>query len=747
MRGLDRLRAVLAAKIEQHPRDTLMARRFLLAVSSALLLAGCAAPARFAIPPAQVAGQPSTRPAGAVEEDAAQHLKAEAERPGMVRLAAAPRTVGVPPNQDLSTHFPTDNALTVATEALALKDFLHYVFGELLKASYVVAEGIPGLDQLVTLNVQAPISSRALFKLVSELLAERKIGITYRDGVYFIVPVDGKSKGNVPIGVGREPQDVPDAAGRILQIIPLRYGTNISIERTAHDLVDVQVFADPAQSALFVSGERAQILKVLDVVRLLDQPATRASAVAVINLTYVGTKEFTDQVVTLLENEGIPTAVGRAESKNVALVPLEQLGALIVFASGSKLLERVEFWAQQIDRPSQGPSQQYFIYHPKYARASDLGASLAPLIGGPDAMARGNLSRDTRSALGPQQRDASGASSSASAGGASAAQATPMRRDSGTGAGPSEQPVAIRGDGVTMSVDPRSNSLIFYTAGLRYQSLLPMVRRLDVAPKQILLEATIAEVTLTGEFAHGVEFAFTSGKVSGSTLGGLGLPSGGLALNYIANVTDSIRVKLLSTDSLVNILSNPILVVRDGVQASISVGNDVPTLGATTSSPTTSSLTVTSVLYRRTGLTLNIRPTINAEGLVVMEIDQTISDTVAGNSGVNGAPTFFDRAVTTEVVAKSGQTVLLAGLISENNTDSSTSVPGLGKIPGLGWLFSSASRQKSKTELVLLITPRVIDTPDEWDAIRGGLERALDYLQLPPPAAAAAKQSGDQPLP
>jgi len=706
-----------------------MAGRILLALSVTLLLVSCVTPPQYQMPPARIAGQPPA-PAAKVSEDAAQHLEAQAARPGMVRLAAPPRTAGAPTQQDLSTHFPSNNTLTVATEAMPLKDFLHYVFGELLKISYVVAEGIPGLEQPVTLNVQAPISSRALYKLVAELLNERKVGITYKDGVYFVVPADNKGKGDIPLGVGRNPQDVPDVAGKIMQIIPLHYGTSVSIERTAHELVDVQVSPDSQQSALFVTGERAAILKILDVVRLLDQPATRASAVAVINLTYVGTKEFTDQILTLLENEGIPAGVGRADGKNVAIVPLEQLGALVVFASGTELLDRVEFWARQVDRPSQGPSQQYFIYHPKYARASDLGESLAPLVGGGQGLARGNLARDTRSALGPQQQTVSGGTGAPGTSQPSA----PMRRDVGTGAGQAEQPIAIQGEGVTMSVDPRSNSLIFYTTGLRYQSLLPMVRRLDVPPKQILLEATIAEVTLTGEFAHGVQFAFTSGKVSGTT-SSLGLPTGGgIGLNYIANVTNSVNAVLAANDSLVNILSNPVLIVRDGVQATITVGNDIPTVGATTSSPTTSSLTVTSVLYRRTGLTLNIRPTINAEGLVVMEIDQTISDVVAGNSGVAGAPAFLDRALTTEVVAKSGQTVLLGGLISENITNTTTSVPGLGQIPGLGWLFSNVDKTKTRTELVLLITPRVIDSPDEWDSIRGGLERALENLKLPPVA-------------
>jgi general secretion pathway protein D len=311
-----------------------------------------------------------------------------------------------------------------------------------------------------------------------------------------------------------------------------------------------------------------------------------------------------------------------------------------------------------------------------------------------------------------------------------------LRRDAGARSVASES-VSVRGEGVTLSVDPRSNTLIFFTTGTKYQTLLPMVQRLDVPPKQILLETMIAEVTLTGEFAYGVEFAFTSGNFSGGTLGGLGLPSGGLQLNWINSLTQQARIKLSASNNLVNILSNPTLVVRDGVEASIKVGNDVPTVGATATDPLQSETQITQVLYRKTGLDLKIRPTINAEGVVVMEISQSISNTVEGASDVQGAPVFFERAVTTEVVARSGESILLAGLISERKNDNSSYVPGFGQIPGIGWLFRSDSKDKERTELVVLITPRVIEDPKEWNEIRIGMQGALQNLVLPEPNASA----------
>lgn len=709
------------------------------AVVALALLASCATP-RFQVPPPRVAGAPapSTTPAPAEEPVQGPGTQPGARPSGIEQLDAPPRRSYTPASQDWSGRFPNDDQLTVAVQAMPLRELVQYTFGELLKVSYVIADGVAGLDEPVTLNVQKPVSSRALYRLVTELLAARKVGVTFKDGIFYLHSLDGQGKGRIPIGFGREPKDVPDAPGRILQVIPLRYGVSISIERTIRGLVDVEVQPDSQQSAIFVTGERQAILRVLDVVKLLDQPSTRAREVALVNLTYIGAKELADQLVVLLQNEGIPTGVGRAEGMNVALVPLEQLGALVVFASSSELRRRVEYWAQQIDRPSQGPEERYFIYHPKNARASDLGESLAPLISG-EPLRQGTLARDTRSALGTRAgaEGAMGAAGSARQPGAAGTgtggitQENALRRDAG-GAAAAQTPASVRAEGLTMSVDPRSNTLIFFTTGLRYQSLLPMIGRLDVPPKQVLLEATIAEVTLTGEFAYGVEFAATEGKFSGGTEGNLGLPAGGLTVNWVGSVTDRVRAKLSASRGLVNILSNPTLVVRDGVEATIQVGNDVPTVGATASDPIESPRVITTVLYRRTGLSLNVRPTINAQGLVVMEISQSISNQVQGGSDVAGAPLFFERAVSTEVVARSGQSILLAGLISDSRNDNRSKVPGLADIPLLGALFESRTRSREKTELVVLLTPRVIENPDEWETIRQGLEGALEHLSLPP---------------
>lgn len=689
-----------------------------------VVLGGCAAD-RLVVPTGRVALPEPVTPVEVTEVDSAGERSSKSAPAVIDRLEMPARVPITASRPDVTSRFPANNKLTVSASAMPLRDFLNYIFGDLLKVTFIVANGVPGLDNPVTLNTGQPVSSRQLYRLVGDVLGQNGLSVTERDGVYFVGPADGKAGGEVLIGYGSRPADVPDVSGRILQIVPLRYGYNISIERTIIQLVDVAVTLDSQQGALFLSGSRSSILRALDVIKLLDQPSVRSSRVGIINITYIGIKEFIDQVTLLLDNEGIPAGAGRADGKIVALVPLEQLGAVAVFATSAEVLDRVEFWTRQIDRPSQGPSLRYFIYQPRNARANDLGESLAPLIGmGVAANTSGNQARDTRSAIAP-----------------AATNGQVMRRDSVPQTA-AAAPLSVAGDGINMTVDPRSNSLVFYTTGLRYEALLPMIKRLDVPPKQILLEATVAEVSLTGEFANGVEFAFKDKKISGGTLGRIGLPSSGLALNFVEGVTDEIRLRLQASDSRVNVLSKPILVVRDGVPATISVGNDVPTVGATASDPIQSNRTITNILYRRTGLTLNIVPTINAQGLVVMQINQTISNTVPGSSGVSGAPTFFDRSVTTEVVARSGQSVLLAGLISESGSTSSDGIPWVRKIPLLGAAFSSETRKREKTELVLLITPRVVDSPEEWDSVRKGLESALEYLQptdAKPPAAAGGE--------
>jgi general secretion pathway protein D len=715
---------------------SLIARnRFAFALSVFLILNGCAAP-RLLVP--QAAFAESVENSG-VQPDSATEAGdttiTDREKSVVEVLKMPERTVVSSNLSNPSNRFSSTDKLTAAASDLPLRDFLAYVFGDLLKVPYIVADGSAGLDKPVTLNTPQAVSSSQLYRLTEQIINQNGLGLTERDGVYFIGPATGKS-GDIFIGFGSKISDVPDSAGRILQVVPLRFGYNPSIERTIKQFVDVEFQEDPFQNAMFLTGYKPAILKALEIIRIFDQPSVRSSRVGIINLTYVSSKEFVDQVSSLLRNEGVNVGVERARDEVAIFVPLERLGAVAVFAVSDEVLDRVEFWAKQVDRPSQGPSLRYFVYQPQNARASDLAESLTPLIGiAVASVSGGNQARDTRSAVNSNAQSPAAVTADNAA-----------RRDRPSTQG--EPPVSsVSGDGVVMTVDPRSNSIIFLTTGPRYEALLPLIKRLDIQPKQVLLEATIAEVSLSGEFANGVEFALTDGKLSGGTLGRLGLPSGGIALSYVENLTDQALLRLQASDSRVNVLSRPVLVVRDGIAASISVGNDVPTVGATASDPIESNRTVTTVLYRKTGINLTITPTVNAQGVVVMEIAQQISNTVPGSSGVSGAPIFFERSVSTEVVARSGQSVLLAGLISETGSQTSEGIPWLRKLPLVGAAFRSDGKKQEKTELILLLTPKVLEGPEDWDIVRSRMGSLLQQVELPSeyPAASAAGKTTRRP--
>lgn len=605
--------------------------------------------------------------------------------------------------QPLEGQFSDKATVKFAVENMPTYKFVHHVFGDVLGVNYVMNSVLAQKSTPVTLNFQQLISPKHVFLATSEILLEQKIGISKKEGVFYLYPLTESDESKVNIGIGKKESDIPVTTGKVLQIIPLDFGVNLSLERTLNQLTKAKVMPDFEQSALFVEGTREEIKHLLELVNIMDIPSNRGKFVGLIRLTYLSTKEFASQVTKLLENEGIPVGSNNStQQKNVVLVPIEQIGLVAVFSTNEIFLNRVQFWQEQIDQPGEGTEKCYFMYQPKYARARDLGESLSPLFGGAvaNAVNTGNSKRDTKSAVAGKIGASSPVSSTASVG---------------------------NGD-LSMVVDERTNTLIFHTTGKEYQTLLPLVQRMDTLPKQVFLEATIAEVTLTDEFKHGVEFAISDGNFSFSTDGAFKANEfGGLGLGWAAS-QNKVNANFFKTNSLVNVLSNPTQLVRDGVTASITVGNEVPIITGTTSNPLNGTTAQqTQIERRQTGLTLSVTPTINAQGVVIMEIDLESSNQLA-TSGDDQK--IFTRQLSTEVVAQSGQTIILGGLISHNNTTTRSEVPGAGSIPLLGNLFSADSQNHEKTELVILVTPKIINDENQWSEIKNNFGKGLENVEF-----------------
>jgi general secretion pathway protein D len=281
--------------------------------------------------------------------------------------------------------------------------------------------------------------------------------------------------------------------------------------------------------------------------------------------------------------------------------------------------------------------------------------------------------------------------------------------------------------------NPMDNTLLIQATPQDYEQIANLLYQLDIPPRQVLIEAKIYEVSLTGSFAGGVAAALrsrgasgTNDPISGATrlatgdvgVGGLRLTAGLLVgqsrelLGVLTAQEDNRRARLISA---------PVVVATDSIPAMINVGQDVPVLTSQAVSPVQNqgtSLFTNTIQNRNTGVTLDILATINPSGIVTLEIAQEVSAPVApsANSAIQ-SPSFSTRTVSTQVTVQDGDTVAIGGIIQESYTDSSAGVPYLHRIPGIGLLFGSKSTSRERTELVVFLTPRVIyDTNQITDA-------------------------------
>jgi len=579
---------------------------------------------------------------------------------------------------------------------------LHYVLGEQLKVSYILGEQVKDDNKPVTLNIQHQVTERKLFSLSKEVLVERGYIVRFEDDIYYIHKSAGENaKGNVAYGYGKSLESVPNTSVEIVQLVPFTYGMQTSLGGTLRQIVKIKATPDFERNSLILQGKRKDIIRALEFIHLMDQPAFKNRHIGVFKGSYVTTDELKEQLPKLLKQEGITVDTTGTTDKAVSLVSLESIGTVVLFANSKEVLARVDFWAKQIDQPPSGNQLQYFLYQPRFARATDLGESIQALIGGGSGSNVGN----STSATGQNK--------------ANNTKQTNNRSNASSG--------ASNGD-TRLVIDERANSLIFNTTGDNYRQLLPLIKLLDVMPKQVMLEVMIAEVTLTDVFKQGVEFALTN-QGDASLVGGFNLESGSGGLSYVlSGMQGSLTYDLLQTNDNVNVLSRPTLLVRDGVTASIKVGERIPTVGEIVSDPNNGNRT--SVVYQETGIDLQVVPTVNARGVVIMEIKQNTTNQVPSDDSVAGSPIFFERSVDTEVVAESGQTIILGGLISETRTINDRSVPFFSSIPLLGNLFDGTKDTAVKTELVILVTPRVIEATDEWENIKTKFAQGLSKLNI-----------------
>ena len=628
-----------------------------------------------------------------------------------------------------TSDFPAD--VTLNFNAADLREVAKVIFEDILKENYLIHPNVRGI---VTIKTILPVKRDAVVPILESLLQLNGAALVRDRDIYKVVPLAQVNETFTSPTVGRRPAS--PGAGFGMQVVPLKHVSATAIKKIldsfASTATTVQV--DAARNLVLLSGPRNSVNNLLETIEIFDVNWFAGMSFGLFPLDYADAKVLTGELLEIVDlgGEGAWTGV-------VRLIPIERLNAILVVTHQPEHLDTVRALIEQFDRGTQaGPARRLHIYNLKNAKADDIAEVLQELFGGgqPEESAirsadlppslRPNVRPVTISSVPPPPQPGPGGMSEG------ALQST-LEPPSDPNAGAAVATGTPQG-AVMIRADQRNNSILVLASLADYRSVEAAIRKLDTAPRQVLIEATIAEVQLSDNLSYGVRWFFEWG------LGSYGietafrtpLPGGaggeGLTL-ALFNSDDEVRAffDILDTESNVKLLSAPQVLVIDNQTANIRVGDQIPVVTRAaqgTSDP--DAPVVTEVQYRDTGTLLSVTPRINAGGLVTLEISQEVS--TPGNApaiGGGGNVPISQRTIDSTVMVQSGQTVVLGGLIRENTSNSKSGIPGLMNLPLLGTLFSNTNEDVSRTELIVTVTPRVVENPQAAYQVTEELRRRV----------------------
>lgn len=668
------------------------------------------------------------------------------------------------------------------------------ILGDILKTDYVL---YPPLGGTVTLATRTPVTpDNAAFLLESALQANGLALVRDARGTYHVGRPDAvRGVGGSMRQVGNGP--LPPGYGAI--VIPLQYIGAAEMATILRPMMQGEslVRVDSLRNLLVLSGTRTQAEGWLDVVSTFDVDLLKGMSVGVFPLKHASVKEV-EAALNLVSGGGaaasaaasagrgavaagttgavaasaMPASLGETNPLFGALriMPIERLNSILVVTPRAAYLDEARRWIDKLDQPSDNNAEpQLFIYPVQNVNARHLATVLNGIFGGQAAGANANASSGVAPGLGNATGssfgqsgfagpfgnastiggNALGSSLTGSGAGGLGIRAAGLQaggtgnlgsRNTQTGMG--QAPASANLGSIRVMADDLNNSVLVWSSKAEYAKIEATLKRLDLPQTQVLIEASIVEVTLGDDLEYGLQWAFsdnraTTGYTGSGALNGIGgsatagvLGSALTGFSYaLKNPAGNVRAVLnaLAQKTSVKVIASPSLMVLDNHSASIMVGTQTPIQAGTTSN-LEGTVTTTNIQYKDTGVNLMVTPSVNSGNIVTMQVDQSVTD-VGEKDQVSGQRGFLQRQLSSKVAVRSGESIVMGGLIQERSSSSKSGVPILHSLPVVGNLFGATSKEGARTELLVVITPRVVRSDIDIREVSDDLRDRMKGLQ------------------
>jgi general secretion pathway protein D len=621
-----------------------------------------------------------------------------------------------------------DGKYTINVDRADIGEVAKLVLGETLGLNYVVDPRVQGT---ITLSTNRALTSREVLDAFEAALRLNGAGLVQKDGIAKVVALQELLDGETGVADLNSETTSP---GYGVSAIPLRFVS----PGTMMELMDSfiarsgSVRASNIGNLVLVRGTAAERKSLIEVVLSFDVDWMRSQSASIAILTNSSPEEMVSKLEEIFAQDSA------VSGKNaIKVVPLERLNGVVVIGNSKEKVRRALAWVGRLDKASTTDTN-YFVYAVQNGSAKDIAKILvATFVDKSDAPGLSTEVAPDEQTVQLSTEDPSGSNQDASQGASSKAGKT-NTQDAALDAPEPKQPASQSepnlSSGIRITPNVANNTLVIRASEREYRKILSMLRQIDSPAVQILINTTIAEVSLNNNLRYGVQAYFKDDKVSGGIFSGnsLTLRPSFPGLNLLLGSTSDPRLVLdaLSAVTKVRIVSSPSLLVLENETATIKVGDQVPIKTQTLDKDAGGS--VNSFEYRDTGVILKVKPRVNSAGLVTMELGQELSAVTAGSGSSTTEqenPTFSQRSITSKVSVYSTQTVVLGGLISGQDTRERDSVPGVNRIPLLGKLIGKTDNSAKRNELIVFITPQIIQNGEDASKVSEELRAKMKLFR------------------